>query len=76
MRIQLSVTMLLALAPATLANTTTVTLQDRQQAACYNDVQALCGDFIPDVDKTTECMAKKRTQVSPGCAKYYTSAKP
>ena len=48
-----------------------VTLQDRQQAACYNDVQKLCGDLVPDVDKVAVCMKSKRQQVSPACSRFY-----
>ncbi len=48
-----------------------VTLQDRQQAACYNDVQKLCGQFIPDAQKTEACMGKMKDKVSAGCRKYY-----
>jgi hypothetical protein len=47
------------------------TLRDQQQAACYNDAQKLCGDFIPDIDKVTACMVSKQSQVSAGCAKYF-----
>lgn len=43
-------------------------LQDRQQAACYNDVQRLCADAVPDVDKVTLCMSDKRPQVSEQCS--------
>lgn len=62
-------------AGAALANST-VTLQEREQAACYNDVQALCGEFVPDVEKTTKCMSTKRDKVSAGCAKYFDMDKP
>lgn len=48
-----------------------VTLQDRQQAACYNDVQKLCGQFVPDVQKTETCMSTMKDRVSAGCRKYY-----
>lgn len=65
----------LSLSGAALANTT-LTLRDKQQAACFNDVQTLCGDFLPDEDQTTACMASKRSQVSPGCAKFFDMAKP
>lgn len=43
-------------------------LQDRQQAACYDDVQRLCGDYVPDVDKVTACMKDKKPMVSAKCA--------
>ena len=51
------------------------TLQDKQQAACAPDVQKLCGDAMPDVDKVTACMKTKRAQVSPACAKMYDAKK-
>ena len=53
------------------AATSAPTLQDQQQAACYNDVQRLCADAVPDVDKVTACMKAKRSQVSAKCAKMY-----
>ena len=64
---------MIAVATAMLSGTAMagVTLRDKQQAACFDDVQSLCGDFIPDVDKTEACMKTKRTQVSKGCAKWY-----
>lgn len=53
------------------AATSAPTLQDQQQAACYDDVQRLCADAVPDVDKVTACMKVKRSQVSAKCAKMY-----
>jgi hypothetical protein len=47
------------------------TLQDRQQAACYNDVMRLCGDAVPDVDRVTACMKSKKKLVSAPCAAFY-----
>lgn len=49
----------------------TVSLRDKAQAACYDDVQRLCGAFMPDEDKITACMTSKRDKVSAGCSKYY-----
>ncbi len=43
-------------------------LQDRQQAACYDDVQRLCGSAMPDVNKVTDCMKDKKPSVSAKCA--------
>ncbi len=43
-------------------------LQDKQQAACYDDVQKLCGSAIPDVNKVTACMKDKRPLVSAKCS--------
>lgn len=50
----------------------TVTLQDRQEAACYGDVQKLCGDFVPDVPRTEACMSQMKDRVSAKCRAFYT----
>ena len=47
------------------------TLQDRQQAACYEDVMRLCNDAVPDIDRVTACMQDKRQLVSAPCAAFY-----
>ena len=71
----LSVMMTAALATSALATTKEVTLQDKQQAACAQDVKRLCPDVMMDVEKATACMKDKRAQVSAECAKMY-DAKP
>ena len=43
------------------------TLRDQQQAACYGDVQRLCGNAMPDVEKVTACMKPKKALVSAAC---------
>lgn len=43
------------------------TLRDRQQAACYGDVQRLCGSAMPDIEKVTACMKPKKSLVSAPC---------
>ena len=43
-------------------------LQDRREAACFDDVQRLCANAIPDVDKVTVCMKDKRPLVSAKCS--------
>ena len=73
--LSLAFVVLCAMATAASANSA-VTLQDREQAACYNDVQKFCGEFVPDVDKTQACMLKIKDKVSPGCAKFYPPVKP
>ena len=50
------------------AATKAQTIQDQQQAACYDDVQRLCGAALPDVDKVSDCMKDKRPQVSAKCS--------
>ena len=46
-------------------------LEERQQAACYNDAQRLCGDAFPDVDQVKTCMGNKKKLVSAACAAFY-----
>jgi hypothetical protein len=70
-RLALGAVLACSISTAALAATKKVTLRDRQQAACANDAQKLCGDAMPDVDKVTACMAGKKAQVSAGCAKMY-----
>jgi hypothetical protein len=58
--------------PACAASTKTgQSLEDREQAACYDDAQRLCPDDFPDVDKVKACMADKKKLVSPACAAFY-----
>ena len=37
------------------------------QQACGDDAFRLCSAEIPDVDRVTACMVRKRSQLSPGC---------
>ena len=67
----LGAVLLASMSIASMAATKGPSLQDRQQAACYNDAQKLCPDAIPNVEKVTACMADKRAQVSPACAAMY-----
>lgn len=57
------------------ANTAGPTLQDRQQAACFDDAMRLCGQFVPDPEATKNCMAPKKKLVSPACAAFYPPSK-
>jgi hypothetical protein len=38
-----------------------------QRAACENDAMRLCGEFVPDVDRITACMHRKRAHLTPRC---------
>ena len=38
---------------------------------CTPDVMRLCNEFVPDVEKITACMSKKRSQLSPECAAVF-----
>lgn len=64
----LTVSALMFGVPAAMAKTKQPSLQDRQQAACYDDVNKLCKDAMPDVDKVTACMKDKKSMVSAKCA--------
>ena len=47
-----------------------------QQQACTGDAMQLCGEFVPDVDRVTACMVRKRSELSPGCRVYFRSPEP
>jgi hypothetical protein len=47
-----------------------------QQQACTGDAFRLCGDAIPDVDRVTVCMIRKKSELSPGCRVYFRSPEP
>jgi hypothetical protein len=38
-----------------------------QRQACQPDAMRLCSEFVPDVDRITACMIKKRIRLSPPC---------
>jgi hypothetical protein len=42
-----------------------------QQQACSGDAMQLCGEFVPDVDRITACMIRKKSQLSPACRVYF-----
>ena len=46
---------------------------DRQRAeeACFNDVQKLCPNDIPNESKIKVCMAHNRSKLSPGCRQIF-----
>jgi hypothetical protein len=47
-----------------------------QQQACTGDAFRLCGDAIPDVDRVTVCMIRRKSELSPGCRVYFRSPEP
>jgi hypothetical protein len=61
---------------ALLSPTATQAYTPEQQQACSGDAFRLCGDAIPDVDRVTVCMIRKRSQLSPGCKVYFRGAEP
>jgi hypothetical protein len=47
-----------------------------QQQACSPDAFRLCGDAIPNVDRVTACMIRRKSELSPGCRVYFRSPEP
>jgi hypothetical protein len=47
-----------------------------QQQACSGDAFRLCGDAIPDVDRVTVCMIRRKSELSPGCRVHFRSPEP
>jgi hypothetical protein len=58
-------------AAALAARSSSPTLRDREQHACYNDATTLCGEFVPDEAKIEACMRAKFSQVSHKCQKFF-----
>jgi hypothetical protein len=42
-------------------------VEDATREACKPDALRLCGIYIPDVEKITDCMTEKFKEVSPEC---------
>ena len=42
-----------------------------EQQACSDDAFRLCSAEIPDVDRVTVCMARNKSQLSPGCRAFF-----
>jgi hypothetical protein len=61
----------LALCLFALSGATPAAAQDRAAELCTPDVMRLCNEFVPDVEKITACMSKKRRQLSPECAAVF-----
>ncbi len=47
--------------------TTSHAYTPEQAQRCSGDAMRLCGAEIPDVDRITACMVRKRAQLSEGC---------
>jgi hypothetical protein len=47
-----------------------------QQQACTGDAFRLCSDAIPDVDRVTVCMIRRKSELSPGCRVFFRSPEP
>lgn len=46
-------------------------LRAEAEHLCYDDVQRLCGEFIPDEAPITACMGRRRVELSPSCRKVF-----
>ncbi len=66
-RLIVTAALLAAMTAGAAARNSGPTLRDRQQAACYGDVQRLCGNAVPDIAKVTACMKPKKSLVSAPC---------
>lgn len=66
-RLLMGIALLAALTAGAEASSSGPSLRDQQQAACYDDVQRLCANAMPDVDKVMACMKPKKAVVSAKC---------
>ena len=49
--------------------------QDRAAELCTPDVMRLCNEFVPDVEKITACMSRKRRMLSAECRAVFNPPK-
>jgi hypothetical protein len=42
-----------------------------EQQACMGDAFRLCGSDIPNVERITACMIRKKAQLTPGCRAHF-----
>lgn len=66
-RVLVGVALLAGLTAGAEASSSGPTLRDQQQAACYDDVQRLCANAMPDVARVMACMKPKKAVVSAKC---------
>jgi hypothetical protein len=43
----------------------------QQRMDCADDARMVCGRFIPDVDRITQCMTANKRQLSPQCRRHF-----
>ena len=55
------------------ADIKTDTVRQKAEQACYDDVNRLCGDAIPDEDKIKACMKLHRAGLNPKCRAIFDS---
>lgn len=58
---------LIAIAVIACAETAFAQGTDQEREACTPDVMRLCGQFIPDSDRITNCLRNAGPRLSPGC---------
>jgi hypothetical protein len=51
--------------------TTSQAYRQDEEAACSGDAFRLCSSEIPDVDRVTACMERKKSQLSPECRVFF-----
>jgi hypothetical protein len=61
----------LAFCLAMLPATSRAFTQDDQRRLCTGDVFRLCASEIPNVDRITACMHKRRASLSEGCRSVF-----
>jgi hypothetical protein len=49
--------------------------QDKAAELCTPDVMRLCNEFVPDVEKITACMSRKRRMLSAECRAVFNPPK-
>ena len=55
------------------AEISTDTVRQKAEQACYDDVNRLCGDAIPDEDRIKACMKLHRAGLNPKCRAIFDS---
>ena len=43
----------------------------QQRMDCADDARMVCGRFIPDVERITQCMQANKRQLSPQCRRHF-----
>jgi len=47
----------------------------KERRACTPDVERLCNDYVPDVDRIVACLLRARASLSPACAEVFSVPK-
>ncbi|TPQ30351.1 hypothetical protein C2U70_26645 [Bradyrhizobium guangdongense] len=57
----------LAISASALATSPSLAFTQEAQQMCSGDAMRLCSAEVPDIPRITACMARNKSQVSPGC---------